>query len=100
LDAEKALRLAQTQTFDLITLDLEMPGSAGLNFSTPEANPPLERNTHRFHPATPPLKISSAALTLARRISLRSRSTRKIFFPAFFHWSKKPPRHDKSIPTI
>ena len=26
LDAEKALRLAQTQVFDLITLDLEMPG--------------------------------------------------------------------------
>ncbi len=29
LDAEKALRLAQTQVFDLITLDLEMPGLNG-----------------------------------------------------------------------
>ena len=31
LDAEKALRLAQTQVFDLITLDLEMPGSRGFD---------------------------------------------------------------------
>jgi DNA-binding response OmpR family regulator len=31
LDAEKALRLAQTQVFDLITLDLEMPGSSGFD---------------------------------------------------------------------
>ncbi len=29
LDAEKALRLAQTQAFDLITLDLEMPSLNG-----------------------------------------------------------------------
>ena len=29
LDAEKALRLAQTQVFDLITLDLEMPDLGG-----------------------------------------------------------------------
>jgi len=29
LNAEKALRLAQTQTFDLITLDVEMPGLNG-----------------------------------------------------------------------
>ena len=29
LSAEKALRLAQTQVFDLITLDLEMPGLNG-----------------------------------------------------------------------
>ena len=31
LDAEKALRLAQTQVFDLITLDVEMPGSSGFD---------------------------------------------------------------------
>ena len=31
LDAEKALRLAQTQVFDLITLDLEMPGLNGFD---------------------------------------------------------------------
>ena len=31
LSAEKALRLAQTQVFDLITLDLEMPGSRGFD---------------------------------------------------------------------
>jgi DNA-binding response OmpR family regulator len=31
LDAEKALRLAQTEAFDLITLDLEMPGSSGFD---------------------------------------------------------------------
>jgi DNA-binding response OmpR family regulator len=31
LDAEKALRLAQTQVFDLITLDLEMPGGSGFD---------------------------------------------------------------------
>ncbi len=31
LDAEKALRLAQTQVFDLITLDLEMPDSSGFD---------------------------------------------------------------------
>ena len=29
LDAEKALRLAQTGTFDLITLDVDMPGING-----------------------------------------------------------------------
>jgi CheY-like chemotaxis protein len=29
LDAEKALRLAQTQMFDLITLDVDMPGVNG-----------------------------------------------------------------------
>jgi DNA-binding response OmpR family regulator len=29
LDAEKALRLAQTEMFDLITLDVEMPGING-----------------------------------------------------------------------
>ena len=29
LDAEKALRLAQAQAFDLITLDLELPGVNG-----------------------------------------------------------------------
>ncbi|HEY5233990.1 MAG TPA: response regulator [Verrucomicrobiae bacterium] len=34
LDAEKALRLAQTQVFDLITLDLEMPGSSGFDLFT------------------------------------------------------------------
>jgi DNA-binding response OmpR family regulator len=34
LDAEKALRLAQTQAFDLITLDLEMPGSSGFDLFT------------------------------------------------------------------
>jgi CheY-like chemotaxis protein len=31
LDAEKALRLAQTQVFDLITLDLEMPCGSGFD---------------------------------------------------------------------
>ena len=31
LDAEKALRLAQTQVFDLITLDLEIPGGSGFD---------------------------------------------------------------------
>ena len=31
LDAEKALRLAQTEVFDLITLDVEMPGSSGFD---------------------------------------------------------------------
>ena len=31
LDAEKALRLAQTEAFDLITLDVEMPGSSGFD---------------------------------------------------------------------
>jgi DNA-binding response OmpR family regulator len=31
LDAEKALRLAQTQVFDLITLDLEMPSLNGFD---------------------------------------------------------------------
>ena len=31
LDAEKALRLAQTQVFDLITLDLEMPNLNGFD---------------------------------------------------------------------
>ncbi len=29
LDAKTALRLAQTQAFDLITLDVEMPGTSG-----------------------------------------------------------------------
>jgi len=31
LDAEKALRLAKAQAFDLITLDLEMPGGSGFD---------------------------------------------------------------------
>jgi len=31
LDAEKALRLAQMQVFDLITLDIEMPDGSGFN---------------------------------------------------------------------
>ena len=31
LSAEKALRLAQTEVFDLITLDLEMPGLNGFD---------------------------------------------------------------------
>ena len=31
LSVEKALRLAQTQVFDLITLDIEMPGSPGFD---------------------------------------------------------------------
>lgn len=31
LDAEKALRLAHTEVFDLITLDLEMPGLNGFD---------------------------------------------------------------------
>jgi CheY-like chemotaxis protein len=30
-NAEKALRLAQTEVFDLITLDVEMPGSSGFD---------------------------------------------------------------------
>jgi DNA-binding response OmpR family regulator len=29
LDAKKALQLAQTQEFDLITLDVELPGTSG-----------------------------------------------------------------------
>jgi DNA-binding response OmpR family regulator len=29
LDAEKTLRLAQTEVFDLITLDIDMPGTNG-----------------------------------------------------------------------
>jgi CheY-like chemotaxis protein len=31
LDAKTALRLAQTQVFDLITLDVEMPGTSGFD---------------------------------------------------------------------
>jgi CheY-like chemotaxis protein len=31
LNVEKALQLAQTQAFDLITLDIEMPGSTGFD---------------------------------------------------------------------
>jgi DNA-binding response OmpR family regulator len=31
LDAKTALRLAQTQVFDLITLDVEMPGNSGFD---------------------------------------------------------------------
>jgi DNA-binding response OmpR family regulator len=34
LSAEKALRLAQTQVFDLITLDLEMPDGSGFDLFT------------------------------------------------------------------
>ena len=34
LSAEKALRLAQTEVFDLITLDLEMPDGSGFDLFT------------------------------------------------------------------
>ncbi len=33
-NAEKALRLAQAEAFDLITLDVEMPGSSGFDLFT------------------------------------------------------------------
>ena len=96
LNAEKALRLAQAEMFDLITLDVEMPGLNGFElFQALEANPPLGRNADRICiRAVPQLKISSAPLTLGRRISLRSHLTRKISSPAFFHSSKKPQQHE------
>jgi CheY-like chemotaxis protein len=34
LNAEKTLRLAQTKAFDLITLDIDMPGSSGFDLLT------------------------------------------------------------------
>ena len=42
LSVEKALRLAQTQVFDLITLDVEMPGCTGFDlFRRLRQIPPL-----------------------------------------------------------
>ena len=42
---KKAMQMAETGNFDLITLDVDLPGINGFELiATPKANPPLGRN--------------------------------------------------------
>ena len=91
LSAEKALRLAQTKAFDLITLDIDMPGSSGFDLiGHLRQIPHLKEIPVVFVSVTSPGN-RSARLVLERQILLKSLLTRGISFPASFPSLKKPP---------
>lgn len=94
-NAEKAVKLVEGGVFDLITLDVDMPGTNGFTLCERLKQIPHSKDTPViFVSGRASPEDRERAFELAQWILFKSRLPRRIFFRASLKISREPPRNE------